>query len=160
MTDRVVKVPPDLQQLNKRTVHRAMEVMGIRTAIRAGSEILALGLHQRSSREYLTRMVGGDLGDALEERDQPFGDYGQSAPEQQRLDGRSGASAVLAAGGTVGPTTEGATCWSDRRTRSTPTTTTTRRPTPSSATSTRRWPSEPCSGPRWVARPVSWSGAR
>ena len=78
IAERVATIPPDLQQLNKRTVHRAMEIMGARTAIRYGSEILALGLHQRSSREYLTRMVTGKLGDALAERDQPFGDYGQS----------------------------------------------------------------------------------
>jgi enoyl-CoA hydratase len=78
VADRVTKIPPDLQQLNKRTVHRAMEVMGIRTAIRAGSEILALGLHQRSSREYLAKMFSGGLGPALEERDEPFGDYGQA----------------------------------------------------------------------------------
>lgn len=80
MAERVAKVPPDLQQLNKRSVHRAMEVMGARAAIRAGSELLALGLHQRSSREYLTRMVTGQLGDALAERDQPFNDYSQGQP--------------------------------------------------------------------------------
>jgi enoyl-CoA hydratase len=82
MAERVSQVPPDLQQLNKRVVHRAMEQMGIRTAIRAGSEILALGLHQRSSREYLTRMMSGVLGDALAERDRPFGDYGQTGSER------------------------------------------------------------------------------
>lgn len=80
---RVASIPPDLQQLNKRTVHRAMEVMGMRTAIRYGSEILALGLHQRSSREYLAGMYGGatraPLADALADRDRPFGDYGQAA---------------------------------------------------------------------------------
>jgi enoyl-CoA hydratase len=74
---RVATIPPDLQQLNKRSVHRAMEVMGIRTAIRYGSEVLALGLHQRSSREYLSGMQAGALTDALAERDKPFGDYGQ-----------------------------------------------------------------------------------
>jgi enoyl-CoA hydratase len=78
IAERTSQIPPDLQQLNKRTVHRAMEMMGMRTALRYGSEILALGLHQRSSREYLRRMVTGELGDALAERDEPFGDYGQS----------------------------------------------------------------------------------
>lgn len=78
IAERVSNIPPDLQQLNKRTVHRAMEIMGIRTAIRSGSEILALGLHQRSSREYLQRMVAGDLGEALDDRDRPFGDYRQA----------------------------------------------------------------------------------
>jgi enoyl-CoA hydratase len=75
VAERVTKVPPDLQQINKRSVHRAMETMGIRNAIRAGSDLLALALHQRSSREYLQMMVSGTLGDALDERDRPFGDY-------------------------------------------------------------------------------------
>lgn len=79
IAQRVAGIPPDLQQLNKRSVHRAMEVMGARTAIRYGSEILALGLHQRSSKQYLRDMVNGTLGDALAKRDAPFGDYGQAA---------------------------------------------------------------------------------
>ena len=63
--ERVTGIPPDLQQLNKRTVHRAMEIMGMRTAIRYGSEILSLGLHQRSSKEYLGGMAQGKLTDSL-----------------------------------------------------------------------------------------------
>jgi enoyl-CoA hydratase len=75
VADRVSKIPPDLQQINKRSVHRAMETMGIRNAIRAGSDLLALAMHQRSSRAYLNRMFTGQLADVLDERDQPFGDY-------------------------------------------------------------------------------------
>jgi hypothetical protein len=55
-----------------------MDVMGMRTAIRYGSELTALGLHQRSSKEYLRAMVGGKLSESLKERDKPFNDYGQS----------------------------------------------------------------------------------
>jgi len=75
--ERVSGIPPDLQQINKRTVHRAMEIMGVRTAIRYGSEILSLGLHQRSSKEFLGGMAHGRLTDSLAERDGKFGDYGQ-----------------------------------------------------------------------------------
>lgn len=71
---RVAKVPPDLQQLNKRSVHRAMEIMGMRAAIRAGTELQALGFHQRSSRDYLRKLAGG-LKPAFDERDRPFADY-------------------------------------------------------------------------------------
>ena len=39
---------PDLVQLNKRVVHRQMEIMGLHTGIRAGSELCALGTHQKS----------------------------------------------------------------------------------------------------------------
>ena len=71
---RVAKIPPDLQQLNKRSVHRAMEIMGLRAAIRAGTEIQALAFHQRSSREYLNEFSKGVTA-ALSKRDAQFGDY-------------------------------------------------------------------------------------
>lgn len=74
IAQRIAQVPSDLQQLNKRSVHRAMEIMGMRAAIRAGTEIQALGFHQRSSREYLKKLAGG-LKQAFDERDKPFGDY-------------------------------------------------------------------------------------
>ncbi len=51
---RVARTASDLQQINKRSVHRAMEIMGIRAAIRAGSELQALAGHQRSVREKMS----------------------------------------------------------------------------------------------------------
>src|SRR6185312_1992652 len=39
---RVAKLPSELAQINKRSVHRAMEIAGMRAAIRAGTEIQAL----------------------------------------------------------------------------------------------------------------------
>ncbi len=48
VAERIAKVPSDLQQLNKRSVHRAMDIMGVRAAIRAGSELQALASHQAS----------------------------------------------------------------------------------------------------------------
>jgi enoyl-CoA hydratase len=71
---RVAKVPPDLQALNKRVVHRAMEAMGMRDGMRATADINALGFHQRSSREYFARLAEG-VTDALDQRDRDFGDY-------------------------------------------------------------------------------------
>jgi enoyl-CoA hydratase len=71
---RVAKIPRDLQALNKRVVHRAMEVMGARTAMRSATEIQALCFHQTSSREYMARMRQ-DVKTALDERDSRFGDY-------------------------------------------------------------------------------------
>jgi enoyl-CoA hydratase len=53
IAERVAKVPSDLQQLNKRSVHRAMEIMGVRAALRAGSELQALATHQPSVRALL-----------------------------------------------------------------------------------------------------------
>jgi enoyl-CoA hydratase len=57
IAERVAKVPSDLQQLNKRSVHRAMQIMGVRTALRAGSELQALATHQRSVREVLANVA-------------------------------------------------------------------------------------------------------
>ncbi len=39
---RIAGVPAELLQINKRSVHRAMEIMGIRTGVRAGSELQAI----------------------------------------------------------------------------------------------------------------------
>ena len=71
---RVAKIPSDLQQMNKRSVHRAMEIMGMRAAIRAGTEIQTLGFHQKSAMAYLKKM-SEDVNRALEERDKAFGDF-------------------------------------------------------------------------------------
>ena len=71
---RVAKVAPDLQALNKRVVHRAMEAMGMRDGMRATADINALGFHQRASREYFARFREG-VTKALDERDTVFGDY-------------------------------------------------------------------------------------
>jgi len=74
VAERVARVPSDLQQLNKRSVHRALDIMGMRAAIRAGTEIQALGFHQRSSREYMKEFAKG-VTKALSARDAQFGDY-------------------------------------------------------------------------------------
>jgi len=74
IAERIAKVPVDLQQLNKRSVHRALEVMGMRTALRAGTEIQAMGFHQQSSKEYFRKLMQG-VTKALDARDEKFGDY-------------------------------------------------------------------------------------
>ena len=52
---RVAGIAPELSQLNKRAVIRALEMMGARTAMRAGSELMALATHLAS-----TRALSGD----------------------------------------------------------------------------------------------------
>jgi len=76
---RIALVPSDIVQLNKRTVHRSMEVMGLRTAIRSGTELCALGTRQRTLLEFTKEMQGG-LTEALQRRDAPFGDYRTTEP--------------------------------------------------------------------------------
>jgi enoyl-CoA hydratase len=73
--ERIAKMPLDLMQLNKRLVHRTMEVMGLRTAIRVGTEICALGIHQKTMETFLADIKANGLTGALTNRDAPFGDY-------------------------------------------------------------------------------------
>ena len=71
---RIAKVPTDLQQMNKRAVHRQMELMGVRAAIRSGTEVQALAFHTESTQAHFKELAAG-LTDALTSRDQKFGDY-------------------------------------------------------------------------------------
>jgi enoyl-CoA hydratase len=83
VAERVAQIPGDLLALNKRTVHRALEAMGMRAGVRAGTELQALGLHQRSSREYMPKLRSLGVKGAVEDRDSPFGD-GRTASRPAR----------------------------------------------------------------------------
>ena len=77
IAERVAKIPSELQQLNKRSVHRAMEIMGARAALRAGTEIQALAFTTEASRAYMQqfRRDGKSVREVLSRRDAVFGDY-------------------------------------------------------------------------------------
>jgi enoyl-CoA hydratase len=77
---RIARIPPDIVQINKRVVHRGMEIMGIRAAIRAGTELCALGTKQASFRQFIEEELPKGLTKALQQRDEPFGDYRTSTP--------------------------------------------------------------------------------
>ena len=74
IASKVAKVPPDIQAINKRSIHRQMEIMGMRDGIRAGTELQALAMHSRSTKEHLKELSSG-LKKALTKRDKDFGDY-------------------------------------------------------------------------------------
>jgi enoyl-CoA hydratase len=74
VASKIAKLPPDIVQINKRVVHRQMEVMGLRTGMRIGTELCALGTRQESMRAFIADMQKG-LTDALTKRDAPFRDY-------------------------------------------------------------------------------------
>ena len=71
---KIAKIPPELQAINKRAVHRQMEIMGMRTGIRSGTEIQALAMHSKATRDHL-KELSKDLTKALTKRDKEFGDY-------------------------------------------------------------------------------------
>src|SRR5689334_16604054 len=75
VAERVAKIPPDIVSLNKRTVHRAMDAMGLRQAIRAGTDLCALAIHQPTMQAFIAKVRAEGLTTALQERDAPFGDY-------------------------------------------------------------------------------------
>ena len=81
MAQRISLVPEDLTQINKRLIHRQMEVMGLRTGIRIGTELCALGTRQKSLTNFLKDVNEKGLTQALTERDAPFGDYRTSEPK-------------------------------------------------------------------------------
>ncbi|MFT4571976.1 MAG: enoyl-CoA hydratase [Candidatus Binatia bacterium] len=74
---RIASMPPDIVQLNKRAVHRQMDSMGMRSGIRQGTELCSLATHQASFQEFIanTGAGKGKLTDALQKRDEKFGDY-------------------------------------------------------------------------------------
>ena len=51
IAQRIATMPPDIVQLNKRAVHRQMEVMGLRAGIRAGHRAVRA---RRSTRRLST----------------------------------------------------------------------------------------------------------
>ena len=71
---KVAQVPSDIQAINKRSIHRQMEIMGMRDGIRAGTELQALAMHSRSTKEHLKELSSG-LKEALTKREKDFGDY-------------------------------------------------------------------------------------
>ena len=75
IAERITKTPSDLTQLNKRVVHRQMEIMGLRTGIRAGTELCALGIHTESMQQFIGKIQDKGLTKALTERDGEYGDY-------------------------------------------------------------------------------------
>jgi enoyl-CoA hydratase len=84
---RISKVPPDIVALNKRAVHRAMDIMGMRAAIRAGTELCTLATHQRSFRHFVEEEIPKGLTRALQARDAPFGDYRVAEHQGEAPDG-------------------------------------------------------------------------
>ena len=84
MASRVAQVDPELAQLNKRIVHRQMEISGLRTGIRAGTEMCALGTHTRALQRFVNETRTKGLTQALSDRDSPFGDYRTSEPHPAR----------------------------------------------------------------------------
>jgi enoyl-CoA hydratase len=75
IAERVARTPSDLQQINKRAVHRQMDAMGIRAGIRAGTEMQQLATFTETTRAHLAEIRAAGLNAALSKRDAEYGDY-------------------------------------------------------------------------------------
>ena len=85
IAERMALIPTEIQQINKRSVHRAMEIMGMRAAIRAGTELQALAFTTEPSLAYRRqfRRDGASVRDLLSQRDAPFQDYRERTEEKR-----------------------------------------------------------------------------
>ncbi len=77
VAERVARVPTDVQQINKRAVHRQMDAMGIRAGIRAGTELQQLATFTPTAQAHF-KEIRENLTQALSRRDEQFGDYRES----------------------------------------------------------------------------------
>ncbi|HZQ58007.1 MAG TPA: enoyl-CoA hydratase-related protein [Acidimicrobiales bacterium] len=75
MASRIAQVDPELAQMNKRLVHRQMEIAGMRTGIRVGTEMCALGTHTKALQRFVAQARSEGLTATLSKRDAPFQDY-------------------------------------------------------------------------------------
>ena len=83
VASKIAQLPPDIVQLNKRAVHRQMDDMGLRQGIRQGTEMCALATHQPAFKAFINNIQQQGLTDALQTRDEKFGDYRTAGDSRQ-----------------------------------------------------------------------------
>lgn len=102
VAEQITEIPAELTALNKRLVHRQMEHMGMRSGIRAGTEICALGIHTDALKDFIAGVRSKGLTGSLQERDEKFGDYRTAAEQpaipEQTLGDATGVAAPDASG--------------------------------------------------------------
>ena len=73
MAERVAKVPIDVQQINKRALHKQMEIMGIRTGLHMGAEMNTMARHTESCKAQI-ESLRQNVKASFTERDAAFDD--------------------------------------------------------------------------------------
>ena len=79
----LASIQPDLLACSKRSVNRAYEVMGIRTAMNVGADWMAISTHRETEPQFGEIVQEQGLKAALLWRDGNFGDY-SAAPKNPR----------------------------------------------------------------------------
>ena len=75
---RFASIPSNQLALNKLLINQTFESMGLRASQMLGTFFDGIARHTPEAQEWASRITGGDFRDAIAERDQPWGDYGQS----------------------------------------------------------------------------------
>jgi enoyl-CoA hydratase len=75
---RIAGVPSDLTQINKRVVHRQMDVWGARAAIRSGQELQALAGHQQAAVAFRQNALAAVKKAAAEQKTQAQASGGEA----------------------------------------------------------------------------------
>ena len=75
---RFAGIPSNQLALNKLLINQTFENMGLRTSQIMGTFFDGIARHTPEAQEWASRITDGDFGDAIAERDRPWGDYGQS----------------------------------------------------------------------------------
>jgi enoyl-CoA hydratase len=83
IAEEIAQIPEELSQFNKRGVHRQMELMGMRAAIRAATDSQALAARTKATQDWVAKIRSDGLTSALSERDGKFGDYREAEPRER-----------------------------------------------------------------------------
>ena len=97
MASRIAQIPSDIAQINKRTVHQAMEIMGFRDAIKAGIPLCTQATRTETFQAFMADRTEG-LTSALQKRDAEV----RRLPHRRGARPRSNATSLLEVGGGFG----------------------------------------------------------
>ena len=75
---RVAQIPTKLIMMTKRSLHAQLDVMGFRTGLQWGSDILSVTNSMGGTEAFFAGVKKKGLKSGLRQRDKTFGDYGTS----------------------------------------------------------------------------------
>lgn len=81
---RVAQIPTKLIMMTKRSLHAQLDVMGFRTGLQWGSDILSVTNSMGRTEEFFAGVKERGLKDGLRQRDKVFGDYGAAKRRKKK----------------------------------------------------------------------------
>jgi len=80
---RVAQIPTKLIMMTKRSLHAQLDVMGFRTGLQWGSDILSVTNSMGQTEEFFAGVKDKSLKEGLQQRDKAFGDYGTAEGQKK-----------------------------------------------------------------------------